>query len=213
MATPTTTSGRRKRLTGEARRETILEAARAEFAATGDIGATTTKSIAKRVGVSEAMIYRYFESKDELYLEAVVEPLQAIVERTVAEVEAFPESVTDQEQLSLSTDFFEEILETMRDSLPLIGLVLFGEPATAENFYARCWKPSLDRLSNAWSDYYRRKGVEAFPSTDVAARMMFGVCMMCALDARYAEPEDRRALAESISKAAFGGMWLRESEV
>ena len=54
----------------------ILHAAAEEFQRLGYLGATTA-AIAKRAGVSEAQLFRYFESKSVLFREAIFEPLEA----------------------------------------------------------------------------------------------------------------------------------------
>src|SRR4249920_2375710 len=66
----------RRRLTAEARKSSILAAARRAFTETGDMNGTTIKVIAGHSGISEGVIYRHFESKDQLFFEAVVEPLK-----------------------------------------------------------------------------------------------------------------------------------------
>ncbi len=53
-------------MTGDARRAQILQTAVDLFSQRGFKG-TTTKEIAKASGVSEAMVFRHFASKDELY--------------------------------------------------------------------------------------------------------------------------------------------------
>lgn len=53
-------------MTGDARREQILQTTVSLFAQKGFKG-TTTKEIATAAGVSEAMVFRHFASKDELY--------------------------------------------------------------------------------------------------------------------------------------------------
>lgn len=53
-------------MTGDARREQIVAAAVDLFSHRGFKG-TTTKEIAKAVGVSEAMVFRHFATKDDLY--------------------------------------------------------------------------------------------------------------------------------------------------
>jgi AcrR family transcriptional regulator len=58
----TTTS----RMTGDERREQILHIAIKLFSRNGFSG-TTTKKIAAEAGISEAMVFRHFASKDELY--------------------------------------------------------------------------------------------------------------------------------------------------
>jgi len=65
---------RRKRRDAATVREAIVEAAVAEFEANGYAGATTAQ-IARRADVTEAQIFRCFESKAELFRTAVFEPL------------------------------------------------------------------------------------------------------------------------------------------
>jgi AcrR family transcriptional regulator len=59
---------RRRRLAPEARREQIVDAAVCYFAEVGLAG--TTRDLAKRAGITQALLYQYFRSKAEL-LEAV----------------------------------------------------------------------------------------------------------------------------------------------
>jgi AcrR family transcriptional regulator len=54
------------RLTAEARKEAIVEAVRDVFAEKGFDG-TTTRELAKAAGVSEALLYKHFPSKELLY--------------------------------------------------------------------------------------------------------------------------------------------------
>ena len=60
--------GSRVRLTGEERRQMILEAARPLFAMNGFKG-TSVREIAKAANVSEALLYKHFVSKQEIYNE------------------------------------------------------------------------------------------------------------------------------------------------
>ncbi|HXU12485.1 MAG TPA: TetR/AcrR family transcriptional regulator [Candidatus Binatia bacterium] len=65
----------RARLTGEKRREQILESAVAVFGRRGFEG-STTRALAREAGVSEAMIFRFFPDKAALY--------RAIIDRFIA---------------------------------------------------------------------------------------------------------------------------------
>ena len=58
--------GQHGKMTGDARRQQILQTAVSLFSQRGFKG-TTTKEIAKAAGVSEAMVFRHFENKDALY--------------------------------------------------------------------------------------------------------------------------------------------------
>ena len=65
-ANATTGSGGGGRMAGEDRRRQILQVAMSLFSKRGFRG-TTTKEIAHGAGVSEAMVFRHFANKDELY--------------------------------------------------------------------------------------------------------------------------------------------------
>lgn len=65
---------RRRRRSAQEILDRILSAATSEFEEHGYSGATTA-AIARRADVTEAQIFRLFESKGELYREAVFQPL------------------------------------------------------------------------------------------------------------------------------------------
>jgi AcrR family transcriptional regulator len=52
----------------------ILRAARESFAAKG-FGATSIRAIAREAGVDAALVHHYFDSKDELFIEAMALPI------------------------------------------------------------------------------------------------------------------------------------------
>jgi AcrR family transcriptional regulator len=60
----------RKRLTGEERRDQILDIAALEFSKHG-LEATRIKDIAETCGINEALIYQHFPCKEDLYLAAM----------------------------------------------------------------------------------------------------------------------------------------------
>ena len=62
---------------GQARR--LLEEAALELFAEKGFDGTSTRSIADRAGVSEALIYRHFGSKTGLYERAVLDPIQTFI--------------------------------------------------------------------------------------------------------------------------------------
>jgi AcrR family transcriptional regulator len=76
MVNATTTTGRR---TADERRETVLEAARAEFAVTGYHG-TSTEAIAKRAGISQPYLFRLYGTKKKLFLACIERGFQGTLE-------------------------------------------------------------------------------------------------------------------------------------
>jgi AcrR family transcriptional regulator len=75
----TRVSGTARRLSGGARREAILSAAKQVFGSAG-YHATTTRDIAAGAGVSEALLYQHFPGKRQLF-EAVIHDAAADLER------------------------------------------------------------------------------------------------------------------------------------
>ena len=71
------------RLSAEARKEAIVEAVRDVFAEKGFEG-TTTRDLAKAAGVSEALLYKHFPSKESLY--AAMDRFRPILMTTLAAV-------------------------------------------------------------------------------------------------------------------------------
>ena len=66
MITDTTSETASGRMTGDERRSQILQIAIKLFSQNGFRG-TTTKEIARAAGVSEAMVFRHYATKEELY--------------------------------------------------------------------------------------------------------------------------------------------------
>lgn len=78
----------RRDLTGEQRRRSIIDAATRLFAERGYHG-TSIREIAKAADVSEALIYRHFSSKEELYGEAL-NYSRSVLSLTIKNLEALP---------------------------------------------------------------------------------------------------------------------------
>src|SRR6266581_7019570 len=188
---------KRRRLTAEARKSSILAAARRAFSETGDMNGTTIKLIAERSGISEGVIYRHFESKDQLFFEAVVEPLKKAVDDLVAASAMVDrdEPLTPQRQLETMVGLYRQLTSTLEGILPLLGLVLFGDPQVARKFYRENFAVAMDRLAEAWREVEDRYGFP-FESPDISARAVMGMALILALESHHARTYDRdRALA------------------
>ena len=197
---------RARRLTASARRRSILAAARKAFSDTGDMNGTTMRTIADRAGISEGVIYRHFESKDQLFVEAVVEPLQEAVDSLVAASEAIDVEgplTVERQQESLS-GLYRQLVATLEEVLPLLGLVLFGDPKVAKKFYRQQLAAAMDRLGQAWADVQQRHGVE-MESPEVAARAVMGIALLMAIEAHHGSkrPDDER-LRQIAEGTIFG---------
>jgi AcrR family transcriptional regulator len=199
---------RARRLTAEARRKSILEAARRAFTETGDMNGTTIRHIAERGGISEGVIYRHFESKDQLFFEAVVEPLSNAVDALVAASEAVDrdEPLTPERQLETLNGLYRQLITTLEEILPLLGLVLFGDPKVARRFYRENFAVAMDRLANAWLAVEDRYGVE-HASPDVSARAVMGIALVLALESHHNNRFDRDSAVASATEGTLKGFF------
>jgi AcrR family transcriptional regulator len=199
---------RRRRLTAEARKSSILAAARRAFSETGDMNGTTIKLIAERSGISEGVIYRHFESKDQLFFEAVVEPLKQAVDDLVAAtaMAGQDEPLTPQRQLETMTGLYRQLTSTLEHILPLLGLVLFGDPHVARRFYRENFAVAMDRLAEAWREVEDRYGFP-FESPDISARAVMGMALVLALESHHTRKFDRDRAVTLMSEGTVKGFF------
>jgi AcrR family transcriptional regulator len=94
----------RRRLTAEVRRESLIQIARHAFAARGYEG-VRTQDIAAVSGVSEALLYRHFASKRDLYLEVMRLSAEALQATVAGAAQAAPEGRQLDEALGAFVEF------------------------------------------------------------------------------------------------------------
>jgi AcrR family transcriptional regulator len=219
MANPATRSSTRssetpraRRLTAEARKKSILQAARRAFTETGDMNGTTIRHIAERGGISEGVIYRHFESKDQLFIEAVVEPLTEAVDKLVAAAEVVDrdEPLTAERQVETINGLYRQLVHTLEEILPLLGLVLFGDPKVARRFYRQHFAATMDRLADAWREVEARYGFET-ESPEVSVRAIMGIALILALEDHHNNRFDRSRAVRLVSEGTLNGFFLSTS--
>jgi AcrR family transcriptional regulator len=105
------TATRRKRLSGEERRAAILEAALAVFAERG-YHASSIDDIARKGGVSKALIYEHFASKQQLYAELLGQHAGELLERLAAAMDEADSTGSD--RLASGLDAFYRFVEEHR---------------------------------------------------------------------------------------------------
>ena len=198
----------RRRLTAEARKSSILKAARRAFIETGDMNGTTIRVIAEKGGISEGVIYRHFESKDQLFIEAVVEPLSQAVDDLVAasQVVDRDEPLTAQRQLETLEGLYSQLMATLEEVLPLLGLVLFGDPVVARSFYREHLAVAMDRLADAWRVVEDRYGQDV-ESPRMSARAVMGIALMLALESHHTPKFDRTTALAQASEGTMHGFF------
>jgi len=195
-------------MSAAARRSSILAAARKAFTETGDMNGTTIRHIAERGGISEGVIYRHFESKDQLFIEAVVEPLSQAVDDLVAasQVVDRDEPLTAQRQLETLEGLYSQLMATLEEVLPLLGLVLFGDPVVARSFYREHLAVAMDRLADAWRVVEDRYGQDV-ESPRMSARAVMGIALMLALESHHTPKFDRTTALAQASEGTMHGFF------
>jgi AcrR family transcriptional regulator len=211
-STRSTETPRARRLTAEARKKSILQAARRAFTETGDMNGTTIRHIAERGGISEGVIYRHFESKDQLFIEAVVEPLTEAVDKLVAAAEVVDreQPLTAERQVETINGLYRQLIHTLEEILPLLGLVLFGDPKVARRFYRQHFAATMDRLADAWREVEARYGFET-ESPEVSVRAIMGIALILALEDHHNNRFDRSRAVRLVSEGTLNGFFLSTS--
>src|SRR5262249_28167147 len=194
-------------LRAEERKSRIRAAGRGASTETGDMTGTRKKVIADHSGISGGVIYRHFESKDQLFFEAVVEPLQKAVDDLVAATELFDRDkpLTPERQVSGLAGLDKQLVATLEEVLPLLGLVLLGDLDVAGLFYRENFSVAMDRLAQAWRVVQDRHGVP-FESPEISARAVMGMALMMALESHHGKKFNRERAAV-LSKATVKGFF------
>src|SRR5829696_140232 len=104
----------RRRLTGEERRTGILDAALAAFSKSGYHSASID-DIAREAGVSKALIYEHFASKQELYADLIARNARELTQRITAALVGV-ELEAGVARLAAGLDAFFAFVEERRDA-------------------------------------------------------------------------------------------------
>jgi AcrR family transcriptional regulator len=198
-------TGPRRRLPSEERRRSILVAARKVFSESGDPTGTTMKSIASAAGISEGIIYHHFESKEQLYFESIVQPLTDAIAAYVEEAAHLDRIPSGEAADAMRHLFWRNIIQSLQSIVPLLGLVLFGEPKQARQFYRTNFTEAVDALADRWQRLFGQRG-SGHPSREVALSVL-GMTMMFAIDARFNKDFDLDQAVESLTQITRYGFW------
>jgi AcrR family transcriptional regulator len=192
---------KRTRLRAEERREKILEAARKVFLESGFAGARTRR-IAEEAGITEALLYRFFPSKSEIFRAAVHEPLERFVEELLATTADIDPDEGDRRDRLRQVN--EMLLQFMADSAPFLAVVLLSELSEARRFYQTDLHPTLSRpiyeVVSKITGWRQRDGSLIFAA-------MFGTHLGLAFDALLLDHDvDAPRVADQLTRLFSDGM-------
>ena len=187
----------RTRLPAHERRATIVASARHLFLRHGFNGATT-RAIARHSGVTEAVLYQYFASKEELFDETMVQPISGNVDALLARLGALAASLSDD---STETSERELLTEVVR-LVPGIGALFYSEPEVGAALYGTFIGP---RFEAATKDLARTRDVPE-DRAELLLTLAYGMNLGLGLHQRFAEePLDSDAVVRSLTELIRGG--------
>ena len=200
------------RMSSEDRRRQLIQVAIRLFSQNGFSG-TTTKEIALAAGVTEALIFRHFATKDDLYAAILdYKAGEAGVEEMLDELSVYAERRDDE---GLFSTLGSKILEHYHKDLDFMRLMFYSaleRHKLAHNFCEKQFTPIQDFLS----DYVAlRQSEGAFRRCNPAAavRAFIGMYVHHALANRLLQFKvldisDEEAI-ETFTQLFLGGLRLR----
>lgn len=145
-----------KRLSAEQRRATIIEVSKRLFATNGFHGVSIDE-IVKEVGVSPAILYRHFASKEDLY--------QAVLQEFACTRESYVETIVEddisfEKVLRGMTRVFVNSIVNDPDLLKMeMHSQLEGSPAS-QDFFLNRWKSFTDYIEYNLSELQANEKIE-----------------------------------------------------
>ena len=195
------------RLNADDRRRQILAAAREVFLAVGPEGARVSQ-IAEHAGVNQALLYRFFDSKEAMFEAAVIEPLDEALAQLLADMSGQLDVDRAHETVRM---FFRTILGIFDDAFELFSIALFSDRRAGHEFYATRIVPFLDRLAVQIDDAGDR-----WPQSSDArltVPMSLGMCWGVVMDAHLREIEvDLDTVADQLAVVLVCGLFGRTED-
>jgi AcrR family transcriptional regulator len=193
---------RRAYLPAAERRKLIIEAAQQVFARSNLQGART-RDIAKEAQVNQATIFEHFESKEQLFQEAVVKPLIDAMSGMYERVEVYEKAASPDEMASLALESARRHVCDILKIFPLLTAALFSDPDLGRKLYREQIAP-LIRERGEVLDGLAREGLDL----DFIGLANFGMLFAIALDRYFGEAEgevDIDYFARQFTRMSTGG--------
>lgn len=135
----------RRRLDPDSRRAAILDAAIGAFAA-HPYTEVTISSISADADASNALVYRYFQSKEDLYAEVVRLAITGLLDRQAAALEALPDGVPVRDRIQAATEVYLDHIADHPDAWAMPMRQPGGEPPAAAELRAQARRDYVDNL-------------------------------------------------------------------
>jgi AcrR family transcriptional regulator len=184
-------------------RALLLDAARAEFGTNGYAN-TTNRDVARRAGVALSVLYRHFETKAELFSEAVLEPFVRGFEQLGNDwLQQLGEPLADEE---LMTVFIRDIHDNLAANQHALDQMLFGRAELPAPMIVRiriAFEKLITQLRLMTELEARRRGWMSTQGVDMSVRVLLGMIIGMSSYGWILLPDDH---AESASDDVVEGM-------
>ena len=193
----------RRRERADVKRQRIAEAARPVFVLHGLEGAKT-RDIAAAAGVTETVLYRHFRSKDEVFEEAVLAPVERLSKELVEIHAQFPTLSADS-RLERSEETHRRLATTIAEISPLLGIALFSNSEAGKRFYQDRLVPVFDQLADAMAAAMPKRAQGVIEPTTFV-QLLLGLYFGTTLDHEFrGRTLDTESVASDVTRLiAFG---------
>jgi AcrR family transcriptional regulator len=183
-----TKPGAARRAPDEVRR-LLLEAARSLFAAKGFAGAST-RDIALKAGVSEALLFRHFGTKAKLFERAILDPINGFIHTYVEEWKA--RSAADHTPDGISFAFVDGFYKLLSENRELVLALVTAQAyeSIQELNDASPLSRLLDELEDVAGREAELRGFEF--DVQISTRLVAGMVMSMALLDEWLFPVGKR---------------------
>jgi TetR/AcrR family transcriptional regulator len=190
----------REYLRAAQRRHRILESARDVFVRVGPSG-TRTRELANAAGINEATMFRHFANKEEIFVAAVIEPLQAAMKHARERSVAFTNARPGKARAAVGRAAARGILASAKEFYPLLAVGLFGEREAGRKLYCQHVYPLL-RQRGEDIQAVLREGVNG----EFLSIVIFGIALALSADRAFrGVPFDVDDLADQMSDLLRNG--------
>jgi AcrR family transcriptional regulator len=199
--------GPRRRADWVSSRQRILDAAADLFSQRG-YRRTNTMELAQAAGVAEATLFRHFQTKAQLFEQAVISPLRDSIAELTERRRLHPPNVSNE---AGSFTFYDEMLHALRKDARLLIAALaaltFEEETSEFSGITSAFSDLLDYMDPVFRRRAAERGFEVDPV--LGSRMMLALVLGFALGDRMLFEDSRRPghkhLAAELAKfTAFG---------
>ena len=189
------TEPRRTRRSPQEVRELLLGAARSTFAARG-YARSSTRDIADSAGVSEALLFRHFGTKANLFELAILDPFQGFMDDYV---DGRPADLTDAPAPPEvpSRDYVATLYDLLSQNRELVMALLAARAYEIDLTAKPELSDALDRLQTVVEVELAQRGLEDV-DVPVTIRVTFAMVVALAVFEDWLFPRDNRPSRERI---------------